>query len=231
METRDASSTAIVVTGGSPPDPRLTSLLVPPDLVVCADSGFDHAESIGLSVDVVVGDLDSISSTGLARARRLGVEVSEARVDKDETDTELALGECLRRGATSVVLLTGGGDRIDHLLGVIAALSDESLDVLERLEAWFGRDHLSIVRPHRPATVDLAVGATLSLLPLSGPAVGVRTSGLEWALSGDTLGSGRARGVSNRAILPTVSVSLTEGCLAVIAPGLLDTISTKGAST
>lgn len=231
MGTRDTSPTAFVVTGGSPPDPRLTSILDRPDLVVCADSGFDHAVSIGLSVDVIVGDLDSISSTGLERARSLGVEVAEARPDKDETDTELALVECIRRGATSIVLLTGGGDRIDHLLGVIAALSDETLDVLERLEAWFGRDHLSVVRPHRPATIDLAIGVTLSLLPLSGPALGVRTSGLEWPLSGDTLDSGRARGVSNRTILPTVSVSLDEGCLAVIAPGLLDTISPKGGPT
>ena len=231
MGTKHAASRAIVVTGGSSPDPRLTRLILPSDLVVCADSGFDHAESIGLSVDVIVGDLDSISSTGLARARRLGVEVSEARADKNETDTELALAECLLRGVTSVVLLTGGGDRIDHLLGVIAALSDEALDVLERLDAWFGGDHLSIVRPHRPTTIDLAVGSTLSLLALSGPALGVRTSGLEWALNGDTLDSGRAMGVSNRAIETTVSVSLDEGCLAVIAPGRLDTITSKGATS
>lgn len=231
MDTEKQTSTAIVVTGGSPPDPRVVSILPSPDFVVCADSGFDHALALGFTVDALVGDLDSISSDGLARADALGVPITTASPSKDETDTELAFVESLRLGASAIVLLTGGGDRIDHLLGVIAALGHHTLDGLERLEAWIGSDHLAVARPHRPLEFDRSAGSTFSLLPLGGPAVGVRASGLEWTLSDDTLDPGQARGVSNRVTSSPISISLDSGVLAVITPGLLDSLSPKGGPT
>ena len=45
--------------------------------VVAADGGLDRAASLGLAVDVVVGDLDSVSPAELERAEANGVRVTQ----------------------------------------------------------------------------------------------------------------------------------------------------------
>lgn len=213
---------AIVVTGGDPPDPRVVSRLPSAHHVIGADSGFDHAVALGLAVDLLVGDLDSISPAGRELAETRGVDVVEVDTDKDLTDTELALTIAAARGATSITLVTGGGDRLDHLLGVMAALAHDELMHLDRIDAWIGRDHLVVARPDRPVTLDLAPRSLVSLLPLAGAVHEVRASGLRWPLDGETLRADRARGVSNRNVESTVSISVGSGALAVIVPGALD---------
>ena len=213
---------AIVVIGGSPPDPRCLQRESRVDHVVCADSGFDHALDLGIAVDLLVGDLDSISERGRKIAESRGVEIVEVSPDKDLTDTELALVTAASRGATRITLVSGGGDRLDHLLGVMAALAHDELGGLERVEAWIGRDRLVVVRPDRPIALDLEPGSLVSLIPLTGPVHGVRTSGLQWPLDGETLRADRARGVSNRAVAHDASVTIESGVLAVIFPGALD---------
>jgi thiamine pyrophosphokinase len=213
---------AIVVIGGSPPDPRTLRHLPRVDQVVCADSGFDHAVALGLDVDLLVGDMDSISPAGRRLAATQGVTVVEVDPDKDLTDTELALVAAASRGATSITLMTGGGDRLDHLLGVVAALTHDELMHLDHLEAWIGCDRLLVARPGRPVMLNLAPGSVVSLLPLAGAAHGVDTSGLQWPLAGDTLRADRARGVSNRTVEGEVSITVGSGALAVIVPGALD---------
>ena len=213
---------ALVVTGGDPPDPRIVERLEPHHDVVCADSGFDHAVSLGFDVDVLVGDLDSVSSDGLARAESGSTEIHVSPVDKDLTDTEIALHVAASRGATSITLVTGGGGRLDHLLAVTAALANDELANLDDLRAWIGRDHLRVLHPGRPRIIDIDVGRTVSLVPLFGTVFDVRTSGLQWDLSGETLHGNRARGVSNVVVHPTPTIEVGAGVLAVIAPDHID---------
>ena len=57
---------ALVVTGG--PLPTNQGPLPSADLVIAADGGADNAADLGLAVDLVVGDLDSASSTARTNA-------------------------------------------------------------------------------------------------------------------------------------------------------------------
>src|SRR4051794_10898103 len=106
----------IVVAGGDPVPPSVRSRLPDAALVIAADSGADHAASLGLSVDLVVGDLDSVSPAGLAAARDGGARVDEHPAEKDATDLELALDAAVSAGATEIVVVGGHGGRLDHLL-------------------------------------------------------------------------------------------------------------------
>jgi len=63
--------------------------------------------------------------------------------------------------------------------------------------------------------VDGEPGDIVTLLPVGQDAVGVRTMGLEWALHGDTLRFGPARGVSNVMTAAQAQVALREGVLLV----------------
>jgi thiamine pyrophosphokinase len=73
------------------------------------------------------------------------------------------------------------------------------------------------VTPREATQLELAVGSTVSLIPLGGNAKGVKTSGLQWELKRDTLHSFASRGVSNIATSSEVCISLRTGALAVIS--------------
>ena len=120
-------TTAVVVIGGLAPDRRLSSILVRPTIVVAADAGLHHAIDLGLRVNAVVGDMDSVDHAILTGAELNGVEVVRSPRDKDLTDTELALRHAASRGATRITVVTGGGGRLDHQLGVIASLAHRDL--------------------------------------------------------------------------------------------------------
>jgi len=209
---------ALLVIGGDAPRRHVLPTLGNVDVVICADSGFDHALALDLVPHVVIGDMDSIVDVDRARAH--GSHIVEARPDKDFTDTELALAHALADGATELTVLWGGGDRFDHVLGVLAALAAPDLARLDRLTAWVGDDRMHIVHGGRRARFGTEVGRTVSLVPLAGSAHGVTTTGLRWALDDASLEGSRARGVSNIAVADTVSVSVRSGCVSVVLPAV-----------
>src|SRR4051794_11129628 len=110
------ASDCIIVTGGEPPHDGVRSVLPSPAFVIAADSGLDHAETLGLDVGLVLGDLDSVSKEALDRARGAGIEIDEHPIAKDETDLELALATATARGFEHIVVVSGGAGRLDHLL-------------------------------------------------------------------------------------------------------------------
>ena len=226
---------ALIIIGGFPPDGRALDHIAPHHIVICADSGLAHALELGLVPDVVVGDMDSVDPALLERIEGAGVPVLRASPDKDHTDTELAIAHALdqhddRPGASRLTVLWGGGDRSDHTLGVIAACSDPALDALDQVELWAGADQMRFARPDRPVELECPVGSTVSLVPIGGPASGVRTHGLRWSLDGEDLPAGRARGVSNEAVAPRAGVRVDGGTLAVIVPSRTSGGLTNGAT-
>jgi thiamine pyrophosphokinase len=69
--------------------------------------------------------------------------------------------------------------------------------------------------------LDTQARTVVSLLPIGGDAT-VTTKGLQWELDSDTLQSFASRGVSNIATSASVSISVTDGFLAVIEPFFLN---------
>lgn len=202
---------AWVVAGGEPPERRLLGELAHPQLVVAADSGADIALGLGLRPDVVVGDFDSVTPAGAAAA----AEQRRFPTDKDATDLALALAEARDRGAGSISVVGGSGGRLDHLLANVAVLAGDGLASV-RVDALMGSARLWVVR--RRETIRGSVGDLVTLLAHGGPAAGVRTTGLRWALTGETLEAGSSRGVSNEFAAPEATVSLDSGVILAIRP-------------
>lgn len=205
---------AIVVTGGDPVDPHLADGLPSNAYVVAADSGLSHAVHLGLAVDVLIGDMDSVDSEAAERAVASGTVIERHPVDKDGTDLELALRHVAAAGYRSVIVLGGkGGSRLDHFLGNALALGAPEFRDLD-IE-WRVTD--TVLRVVRTSSRLIGVpGDIVSLLPLGGDAVGVTTTGLRWALNDDTLSPGTTRGISNELTRREATVSLREGTLLVI---------------
>lgn len=224
---------AVVVIGGDPLHPGVAGRLDPDPFVIAADSGYDHAIAAGLQPHLLVGDLDSISATGLAAARHAGVRVDEHPADKDATDTELALDRALAHvgDGGSVTVVGGGGDRLDHLLSSITVLAQPRFATCAALATWVGPALVHIL--HAPRTVDLGPlpsGLTLSLVPI-GDVQGVTTSGLRWPLVAEPLPTGTSRGVSNLAIGATVTIAAATGVLAAVLPHAATELPAPGTPT
>ena len=205
----------IVVAGGDAP---AAGRAIPPHAaVIAADGGLDHVYALGLRVDLLVGDLDSVSAGALERARADGVTIDHHPAAKDETDLELALDHLLTRGATRALVLGGGGGRLDHALGNMLLLGAERYSSIE-LDAWIGDATVSVVWVRR--RFSLRAGDVVSLFAVGGPAFGVTTHGLEYPLHHETLTPGLSRGISNVVVDGPIMVEVADGVLlAVQSPG------------
>ena len=92
--------------------------------VIAADSGYDTALKLGAHVDMLVGDMDSVSTIPD------GVEIYRVKAEKDDTDTMLAISIAKQKGADEIILVGGGGGRLDHLLSnifMLESLTDENI--------------------------------------------------------------------------------------------------------
>ena len=208
----------MVVSGGGPPDPGATVGLPAGALVVAADSGLDHARALGLTVDVVVGDLDSVSAPALEAAEAAGAVVERHPEAKDATDLELALDLAVARGARRIVVLGPATGRLDHLLaGAVLLAAPRYADV--EVEARLGPARLAVVRPGRPAALTGRPGELVTLVPVHGTAVGVTTEGLLYPLRDEDLPPGTTRGVSNEMLGARAAVTLRAGTLVAVLPG------------
>lgn len=208
----------VVVGGGGPPSIRGSDLgdLGDAPVVIAADSGLEHAATLGLAVDRVVGDMDSVDLDVLDRAIAAGTEVDRHPEAKDATDLDLALDAAFALGPSRLVVVTGVGDRFDHALALALGLSAPQRPPVPT-EAWLGPAHLWVVRGR--SLLAGTPGDHLSLLPVHGTAQGVTTGGLLYPLDDEDLDVGTSRGVSNEWSAPVATVSVRGGVLLAVAPG------------
>lgn len=208
---------ALVFANGEMNDgPRVRQALAdaPDALVIAADGGAQIAEAYGRRVDLIVGDMDSVTPAMLERLQRGGTKVERHPAQKDATDLELALTRAVERGAGWIRVIGGLGGRLDQTLSNVYLLA---LPVLKGHDVALVANGYE-VRLLLPGmtTIHGAAGDTVSLLPLSGEAKGIRTENLFYPLHDENLLFGPARGVSNVMNESSASVSLTDGVLLLI---------------
>jgi len=184
-------------------------------LVVAADGGARNARALGLVPNALVGDVDSLDPETASWLAEQGTVVVRHPAAKDETDLELALLYAAQAGAGEITILGAWGGRPDQALANVQLLAHPAL-AGRQVRLLGTRYEALLLRGGEMATLGVTVGDTVSLLPLCAEARGVHTAGLRWALSGDTLRFGLARGISNQANAPIVQVRLEEGLLLVV---------------
>ena len=214
-----ATSHTLIFIGGDPPHPNVRQHLPTDAYVIAADSGYAHAIAMGFVPNELVGDMDSITAIDLTDAHDSNVLITEYPTDKDLTDTEIAIASALARQSTHITVVSGGGDRFDHVLGMVHSLASCAGTVDTTL--FIGTARVSYVSYTKEFQLNTQPGDIVSLIPLGGDNT-VTTTGLQWELTNDTLQSFASRGVSNIATSESVSISVTDGLLAVIQPFFLN---------
>ena len=186
------------------------------DAVFAADGGAASLDRLGRRPDRLVGDLDSVDPELVDRLAASGVAIDRHPIDKEASDTELAVHAAMAAGADRVDLVGAtGGDRLDHELANLLLLADPALAGLE-LRAIAGGTTVRAVHGGRELALRGRPGDLITLLPVGGDASGVTTTGVRWPLDAATLRMGRSRGLSNVVDGAGASVRLTRGVLLVV---------------
>lgn len=179
------------------------------DFVIAADAGYRTCRQVGIVPDLLLGDFDSMDQpTDFANVERSPVE-------KDDTDTMLAVRTGLARGCTEFYIYGGtGGKRLDHTLANL-----QTLLFLRRRGArgWlYGDDFVWTVIENESLTVEKTVEWGLfSAFCLGDRAEGVDEVGFQYPLSGAVLTPEFPVGVSNHIMESTASITVRRGVLAI----------------
>lgn len=224
----------IVLSGDIRNDPAILTMLDRADKIIAADGGARHLRRFDRIPDLLIGDLDSIDAESLSWLAQRKVSVRRFPVEKDATDSELALAQAAAEGgdmaAEQTIVLAGAlGSRPDHvlanqLLAARFAQKDRRIiltDGLTYIHTLVGGQSLELDLP-APDVQKMAV----SLIPVTAEAEGVSCSGLKYGLEQAALELGSTLGVSNRpAGIPAVPgqdkacpvrVSLETGIILVV---------------
>ncbi len=182
-------------------------------LVICADSGVHHAFNMGITPDILVGDMDSISSEDLKKVKQLGIEILKFPTKKDCTDTELALETALKQGAKEVIILGGYGDRPDHSLGnIFLMVRFKKLGI----ELKYVDEYWEVALIDSQAEINGKKGNILSLIPITPEVKGITTEGLYYPLKDAKLIMGPTLGISNVFSSDIANVIIKEGLLLAV---------------
>jgi thiamine pyrophosphokinase len=192
----------LLAAGGLPSDGVAAQLASAAHEVIAVDGGLRHAQHLGVAVDIVLGDLDSVAPADAEGRTAIHLP------DQDRTDLSKSLSWCMehRHGAhVDVVGLDGG--RLDHRQAVAAALIESGSNAVLHLEGG------SLRRcPHGVAlNLPVAKGTILGLHPM-GVVRGVHLQGTFHDLANVTLGTG-TRGVHNVATSTRIRLQVQEGDL------------------
>lgn len=185
------------------------------DIVVAADSGLVAVEAWGLEPDWIVGDMDSLDDR--SRLDRYPQEhILTYPVDKDYTDTELAIELLLKKGCDEIVIVGGGGGRLDHTLAIAALF--ERKDTPKR---WItAREDVRFLNAGEDAAflqARLPVDALISVFPVGSGPWKATSLGLKWPLDDLTWSRGFF-GISNMASEGGFSISALSGRFLVMLP-------------
>ena len=205
-----------VITGG--PLTAKASKIIENGEVIAADGGIDFCVRYGIKPAFAVGDFDSVSSEGLEAIKKTGIPIKIYPVEKDMTDTELALSFIPEEADITVVCpLTGRLDHIIANLQICASLHENGRNII--LDD--GVTQVNFLAGKDSVTVDVSrwgADTSVSLVPMSKRITGVTTGNLYYPLSDAAIEFGKSLSFSNKPVenASNISVSTAEGLLAVI---------------
>jgi thiamine pyrophosphokinase len=198
----------LIIGGEAPSLETVRHEIVNAEIIICADSGFDTALDMGLAPDIIIGDMDSIRNK-----TRLN-ELSENKVlryseYKDETDTELGIKYLRDNSFDEIIIVGGGGGRMDHFLGIVFLFDREfPPDIWYTHDTRFQKISGYNIIPSRK-------GDLVSFYPAGKSVCRMKSTGLKWPLD-NLLWSKGDIGISNIVTEDPFTITMLEGRLIMI---------------
>lgn len=199
---------AVIICGGSIENyDYISSFIKADDTIICADGGYDHAVKMSIVPDIVLGDMDSV------KADYTAVRFEKFPVEKDWTDSELAVNYVIKNGFDEVIMLGSTGTRADHTMSNIFMLKKFSEN---NISAVIIDDNNMIYMPEKGMKLYGEKGDTVSVIPIGNDVTGYTTKGMYYEAKDITLGFGKTIGNSNVMLSAECEISWKTGNAIVV---------------
>lgn len=187
------------------------------DKIIAVDGGANKARKVELLPDIIIGDLDSISEQNKNYYSQNNVELLKFPVEKDQTDSEIAVDYCLENDIEKIYLTAALGGRVDqqlanlNLLEYINQLKLEAVIISKKVEiALIKSSHRFLDKK----------GYRLSLIPQSKIVKKVSIKGCKYNLEKQDIKRSESRGISNLIENTEAEVTVESGLLIYVLENL-----------
>ena len=209
----DVNGELILISGGRKPNQKWFNELRSVhgnNKVFCADHGIDFCRENNILPEVLIDDFDSANCESMKWAVDNKIKIECHPVDKDFTDTQLALN-CIDDNIFAIITGIFGG-RLDHLYSNLFTCANSKIknclvDEKETVLFLNSGESMSIEFFDKPFA--------LSLLPISSICEGVFIDGVHWPLNFVNLSQNLPNAVSNRVESNKINISIKNGVLAI----------------
>ena len=186
------------------------------DRILAADSGMNALYAAAVTPDIIIGDFDSADEKILRFFQQnKAIDFCTLNPEKDDTDTEFAIRESIRRGADSITIIGGTGTRLDHVLGNISLLGI-GLEEQVSMELLDEHNRIRMIQDALTLEKETQYGKYVSLIPYGGDVQGVTLRGFKYPLSDYTMGGFNSLGISNEIVDNRAEIRFRSGILLVI---------------
>lgn len=201
---------ALIIANGERLAQSQVASLAHDKFVVVCDGAYEHWHDQGLAVDVLIGDMDSVTPELLIVANRHGVACVTID-DQSTTDLEKAITHCDSLGMQSIDIVCALGHRHDHTLHNTQLLSryhraDRPLRILTHTEVMWVVDNDRFVLLGKHGDGVAILGA---------PNCTVTTQGLQYDMHQLPLRYGVFNSTSNALIGQKASIDVTGMALVI----------------
>lgn len=180
------------------------------DKLIAVDGGANRIKKINILPDLVIGDLDSLTKKNKKYYQSQKIEIIKHPVEKDQTDSELAIDYCLNNNFQKIYLTGALGGRFDqqlanlNLLEYIVELGLEAKIISSHLEIALIKDQQKFINKK---------GYRLSLIAQTKIVKGLTITGCKYDLDNEDLKRSQTRGISNLIKADKAEVKLENGLL------------------
>ncbi len=201
---------AFIYTGGEIFPENITEKAKAGDIKIAADGGYKNALRLGVKVDILLGDFDSIGE----HKTNEDVEIIKVPAEKDFTDTQLAVETAIERGADEIVIVGGLSGRLDHTMSNISILEDLST---RRVHAIIADGNNRIRFINSTSTLIAKSGYKyVSILLASDKAKGVSAEGCKYPLKNAKLQRNVQYAISNEIDGNCALISVRKGAIYIV---------------
>lgn len=182
------------------------------DYIIACDLGILYAQKLNRKPDLIVGDFDSLSSP--IPPEYADIPIQTFPVEKDDSDTMLAIRIALKKGYKKISIICALGGRLDHTFANLQALG--FIASHGAIGELYAEDTYVLTHTDGTVTLPKREGFSLSLFACSNTCEDITITGSAYDVSHVNIENTFPIGLSNYWKQDAITISMKKGILFIM---------------